>query len=239
MLLGNLDLLREEPLLFFLLIGITALALLIAITVHEASHALAASRLGDSTAKHLGRLSLNPLKHLDPVGTLMLFLVGFGWGKPVQHNPNGLKMSPKTATLLVAAAGPLSNFAAAALLAIPLKMGWVPYINPLSNIPAVIFRLQVQTPGEYLGLFLTGAVYLNVVLGVFNLLPLPPLDGYNVALGILPRDLSNTLAKINQYGLGPLFLLLFAIPFLTGYSPLSDIMGPPVVRLVRLFTGVG
>jgi len=233
------DLIDKDFGVFLTLVASSFLALIVGIAFHEFCHAFVANSLGDTLPKRQGRVTLNPLAHLDPFGTLLMLFAGFGWGKPVQHNPNGLKMSPKTATLLVAAAGPLSNFAAAALLAIPLKMGWVPYINPLSNIPAVIFRLQVQTPGEYLGLFLTGAVYLNVVLGVFNLLPLPPLDGYNVALGILPRDLSNTLAKINQYGLGPLFLLLFAIPFLTGYSPLSDIMGPPVVRLVRLFTGVG
>ena len=117
-------------------------------------------------------------------------------GKPVQHNPYASKFSPKVTTLLVASAGPLSNFLAAFVLALPIKFGWVPYINPLSDIPAVIFRREVQDFGDYVGLFLTGAVYLNVILGVFNLLPLPPLDGYNVALGILPDDMSNAFQRL-------------------------------------------
>jgi len=88
-------------------------------------------------------------------------------------------------------------------------------------------------------LFLTGAVYLNCILGVFNLIPIPPLDGFKVALGILPDDLAHEYAKLDRYGVGILMLVLFAIPFLTGYSPLADILGPSVGWLVRRFTGVG
>jgi Zn-dependent protease len=225
--------------LFLTLVASTLFALMIGVGFHEFCHAFVADSLGDVTPSRQGRVTLNPLAHLDPAGTMMMLFIGFGWGKPVQFNPFGLKVSPKTATLLVSLAGPLSNFIAAFLLALPIKFGWVPYINPISNIPAAFFDREVQSTSEYLGLFLTGAVYLNVILGVFNLIPIHPLDGFKVALGLLPDELSAEWAKLGQYGPGMLLLLLFAVPFLTGYSPLSDIMGPTVIRLVRFFTGVG
>jgi Zn-dependent protease len=233
------DLINTDFALFMTLVASSIFALLVGVSFHEFCHAAMATSLGDTLPRRQGRFTLNPIAHLDPFGTIMMLFVGFGWGKPVQFDPWHVKVSPKTATLLVSLAGPLSNFVAAGLLAAPIKLGWVPYINPLSNIPAVFLSRAVQTPSEYLGLFLTGAVYLNVILGVFNLIPLEPLDGFKVALGILPHDLSNELAKLSQYGPGLLLVILFVIPFMTGYSPLSDIMGPPVVRLVRLFTGVG
>lgn len=233
------DLIGQDFGIFLTLVLTSVFALIVGIAFHEFSHAAMANALGDQLPARQGRVTLNPLAHLDPFGTLLLLFVGFGWGKPVQFNPLGLKVRPKTATLLVSAAGPLSNFVAAGLLAIPIKLGWVPYINPLSDIPARFFRLEVTTTGDYIGLFLTGAVYLNVILGVFNLIPLEPLDGFKVALGLLPDDISREWAKLAQYGPGIILVLLFAVPFLTGYNPLADIMGPTVVRLVRLFTGVG
>jgi Zn-dependent protease len=198
-----------------------------------------ATSLGDTLPRRQGRVTLNPIAHLDPFGTIMMLFVGFGWGKPVQFDPWHVRVSPKTATLLVSLAGPMSNFVAAGLLAIPIKFGWVPFENPFWNLPAALFRQQVQSTSEYVGLFLTGAVYLNVILGVFNLIPLEPLDGFKVALGILPDDLSREWAKLRQYGPGLLLVVLFVIPFLTGYNPLADIMFPTAQRLVRLFTGVG
>ncbi len=233
------DLIGTDFGLFLTLVASTLFALLVGVSFHEFCHAFMANSLGDTLPARQGRVTLNPMKHLDPAGTMMMLFIGFGWGKPVQFNPFGLKVSPKTATLLVSLAGPMSNFLAAGVLALPIKFGWVPYLNPLSNIPAAFFSRQVQSPEEYIGLFLTGAVYLNVILGVFNLIPLEPLDGFKVALGILPDDLSHEWAKLGQYGPGLLLVMLFAIPLLTGYSPLGDIMGPPVIRLVRFFTGVG
>ena len=105
-----------------------------------------------------------------------MLLVGFGWGKPVQFNPYGLNVSPKTASFLVALAGPLSNFVAAGLIALPIQLGWVPYINPISSFTQFL-QFRVQTTEDYFGLFLTGAVYLNCILGVFNLIPIPPQSG--------------------------------------------------------------
>ncbi len=233
------DLIGTDFGLFLTLVASTLFALFIGVGFHEFCHAAMATSLGDTLPARQGRVTLNPLAHLDPFGTLMMLFIGFGWGKPVQFNPWNLKVSPKTATLLVSLAGPMSNFVAAGVLAMPIKFGWVPYLNPLSSIPAAFFSRQVQSPDEYLGLFLTGAVYLNVILGVFNLIPLEPLDGFKVALGILPDGLSREWAKLSQYGPGILLVMIFAIPLLTGYSPLADIMGPTVIRLVRFFTGVG
>ena len=233
------NLISTDFALFLTLVASTVFALFVGIGFHEFCHAAMATSLGDTLPRRQGRFTLNPLAHLDPFGTIMMLFVGFGWGKPVQFDPWHVKVSPKTATLLVSLAGPVSNFVAAGLLAMPIKFGWTPYINPLSNIPAVILSHEVQSPSEYIGLFLTGTVYLNVILGVFNLIPLEPLDGFKVALGILPDDLSREWAKLRQYGPGLLLVMIFVIPFLTGYNPLTDIMGPPVVRLVRIFTGVG
>ena len=126
MILIHSDLIGKDNVLFLTLVLSTLFALLVGVGFHEACHALMANSLGDLTPKRQGRVTLNPLAHLDPAGTMMMLFVGFGWGKPVQFNPFGLKVSPKMATLLVAAAGPLSNFAAAFLLALPNKLGWVP-----------------------------------------------------------------------------------------------------------------
>lgn len=233
------DLIGTDFGLFLTLVASTIFALIVGVGFHEFCHAAMATSLGDTLPRRQGRFTLNPIAHLDPFGTIMMLFVGFGWGKPVQFDPWHVKVSPKTATLLVSLAGPMSNFVAAGLLAIPIKLGWAPYINPLSNIPAVLLSREVQSPSEYAGLFLTGAVYLNVILGVFNLIPLEPLDGFKVALGILPDELSREWAKLSQYGPGLLLVMIFVIPLLTGYSPLADIMGPTVIRLVRFFTGVG
>jgi Zn-dependent protease len=239
------DLIGENNALFLTLVASTLFALLVGVGFHEACHALMADRLGDRTPQSQGRVTLNPLAHLDPLGTLMMLFVGFGWGKPVQFNPYGLKTSPKTATLLVAAAGPLSNFLAAFVLALPIQFDMVPYINPFATR-----IVGIETTQEYAGLFLSAAVYLSIILGVFNLIPLEPLDGFKVALGILPNPIAQEFAKLRQFGLGPFLMLLFGIPFLTSfladqgivdhaYYPLADIMGPTARWLLRAFTGIG
>ncbi len=226
------DLINSDFLLFLTLVGSTLLALLVGIAFHEACHAFMANALGDATPASQGRTTLNPLAHLDPAGTALMLFVGFGWGKPVQFNPYGLKLKPKTASLLVAAAGPLSNFVAAGVLAIPIKMGWVPYINPFGTLGG-----GLEGANEYIGLILTGTVYLSCILGIFNLLPLPPLDGFKVAIGVLPDDIAAEFAKLDRYGIGPLMLLIFVLPFF-GYNPLGDVLQPTVRWLVHLFTGV-
>lgn len=233
------DLIGEDFFLFLVLVASSLFGLVTGIAFHEACHAYMATSLGDTLPRRQGRVTLNPLRHLDPAGTLLMLLVGFGWGKPVMFNPSGLRLNPKWASFFVALAGPLSNFVIAGLCALPIKLGWVPYINPLSGLPGPFFAARIDGTADYIGLFLTGAVYLNCILGVFNLIPIPPLDGFKVALGVLPDDLAHEYAKLDRYGVGILMLVLFAIPFLTGYSPLADIMGPSVGWLVRRFTGVG
>lgn len=233
------DLIGHDNPLFLVLVLSTLLGLFVGLAFHELCHAATATLLGDDLPRRQGRLTLNPLAHLDPIGTLMLLFVGFGFAKPVQHNPHGLKISPKRATLIVAAAGPLSNFVSAFLLALPIKFGWVPYINPFDSVAGV------HGTNEYVGLFLTGGVFINVILGVFNLIPIPPLDGFNVALGLLPDDMSRELSKLNQYGFGFLAILLFGVPFLsqyltgTSYYPVQDIMVPVAGPILRFVTGIG
>ncbi len=172
-------------------------AILIAITIHEFSHAAAAYALGDNTAKAEGRLSLNPLVHLDPLGTLMILFTavagfGIGWGKPVPVNPYRLRLGSRTGMAIVSAAGPLSNLLTAFLLVLPVRADLFGYgSGPVGSLVIAL-------------------VLLSIGLAVFNLLPLPPLDGFAVALGILPPDLARGLARLGQYGPGVLLLILVA-----------------------------
>jgi Zn-dependent protease len=231
MLLWNLRLLIDDPAAFLLLIAIVGLSLLIAITVHEFSHAMMANRLGDPTAKRLGRLSLNPVKHLDPLGTLMLFLVGFGWGKPVPINPNYFRMNPRRGMAISALAGPLSNFALAALLGVLVRVGVVDWHSPWSWL----FQPFASWEAGWVAADIIGyVILLNLILGVFNLIPIPPLDGFNIAVGVLPRRQAAAMARLQQYG--PLLLLLLVfLGYFTGF--LWDFLLRAVDLFARLFVG--
>jgi Zn-dependent protease len=230
-----LDLLDVSPWLFIVFFGSVVAALVVGIAFHEFSHALMAYSLGDPTARRLGRLSLNPRVHLDPFGTLLLFIGGFGWGKPVPVNGRRLRNGEKAGMGMVAAAGPLSNLVIAGLLAAPIKAGLVPWHTPFFA-PASVSNWQAD---DYLGLFLSAVVIFNVVLAVFNLIPLAPLDGFRVAVGILPRDAASFFRRLEPYGPG-LLLILLALPFLTqgSISILYEIMAPAVNGLTRLLAGV-
>jgi len=231
MLLWNLGLLRDDPAAFFLLVAIVGFSLLIAITFHEFSHAMMANRLGDPTAKRLGRLSLNPIRHLDPLGTLMLFLVGFGWGKPVPINPNYFRMNPRRGMAISALAGPLSNFALAALLGVLVRVGVVDWHSPWSWP----FYPFASWDASWVAADIIGyVILLNLILGVFNLIPIPPLDGFNIAVGILPRRQAEAVARLQQYG--PLLLLLLVfLGYFTGF--LWDFLLRAVDLFGRLFVG--
>jgi Zn-dependent protease len=201
-----------------------AIGLLIAIAVHEAAHAWMANRLGDSTAKSLGRLTLNPLRHLDMLGTLMLLTAGFGWGKPVPVNPYNLRNGPKAGMAVTSFAGPLSNMFVAALVALPLRFGLVPLEFGTSNIVPSVAGV------------LLSIVLLNIGLGIFNLIPIAPLDGFKVALGLLPRNLAMPLARTEAYG--PLILLgLLLVGRVLPIDPLGAIMGPVFNVLLKVFLG--
>ncbi|CAC9531711.1 FIG004556: membrane metalloprotease [uncultured Gammaproteobacteria bacterium] len=176
---------------------IYAIPLIFAITVHEFAHGWVANQRGDSTARMLGRLTLNPIKHIDPVGTILmpaiLFFTGspflFGWAKPVPINFNALK-SPKQDMILVALAGPVSNFIMALL--------W---------LLVIVFALNLQS--QLLIDMAHFGIAINLVLGVFNLLPLPPLDGSRVVSALLPNHLAYRYNKLEAYGLYILLGLLF------------------------------
>lgn len=236
MLLTYSDLLQESFLLFITFFGAVVTALILGIAFHEFSHAFTADRLGDRTARMMGRVSLNPLRHLDPTGTVFLLIGGFGWGKPVPVNPSRLRNGPQTGRAMVAAAGPVSNLLLAVLASIPIHLGLVDWRSPFL-IPRSVSSWEV---GEYLGLYLGAVIIFNVVLAVFNLLPLAPLDGFSVAVGVLPRDLSETVARLEPYGPG-ILMLLIVMPFVTqgSVSLLHEVMSPVINGLTELIVGGG
>src|SRR6478672_2287912 len=190
---------------FVYIISVWLLPVLIAITFHEAAHGYVARYLGDETASRLGRVSLNPLRHIDPLGTIalpgLLVLAGspflFGYAKPVPVNFRALR-SPRIGMVLVAAAGPAMNIA-------------------LAIAAALSFHLAVYLPGtvaQWVALNLKNALIINVILAVFNLFPLPPLDGGRIAVGLLPNVLARQLARLEPYGMPILIGLLFILPML-------------------------
>jgi Zn-dependent protease len=183
---------------------VMAIPVLVAITTHEAAHGFAASRLGDDTAQRLGRVTFNPLKHVDPVGTVLLpaFLYlttqfMFGWAKPVPVDFSRLN-HPRRDSVLVALAGPGTNIALAVLSALLIYL--VPYL------PAPV--------AEWAGPSLAFSIQFNAVIAVFNMLPLPPLDGGRVAVGLLPRPLAEPLAGLERWGMAILLAALFLLPYL-------------------------
>lgn len=195
-----------------------ALGILIAITVHEFAHAWMANRLGDDTPLRQGRLSLNPLVHLDIWGTLVLFVTGFrfGWGKPVQFNPLNLD-NPKRDAAIISIAGPLSNMLVASVMSLFLKLYFLPFY-PFS--PAVDVIKSV--------------IILNISLAVFNLVPIHPLDGGKILVGLLPyREAVQVDRFLHQYGTIILFFLI--LPILGGIAPISIILSPVWKFLIPLF----
>ena len=232
MLLGSFDLLLSDPASFLRLAVLLVFSLLVAVSVHEFSHALVANGLGDSTARRLGRLTLNPLKHLDPGGTVMLLVAGFGWGKPVPVNQQRLARGP-LGVALVAAAGPLSNLVVAFLVAFPVKVGLLGWSSPsLSRATYVMTGGWREGLADILGL----VIFLNILLAVFNLIPLAPLDGSRVLGGVLPRRLAPSYDRWQRYG--PLILVgLVMTDYLFNLGLLWGIIGPLVRGLTSAATG--
>jgi Zn-dependent protease len=194
---------------------ITFLVLIFSLTVHEAAHAWTASFFGDDTARRLGRVSLNPIVHVDPVGTLLLPLIAMvanapilGWAKPTPVNPRNLR-HPRRDNILVTAAGPASNVCIAVLAALALRA--IPAPSGLED------AVDVSSP---LLMIATVAVDLNLLLALFNMIPVPPLDGGRVVAGLLPPRLAIRYNSLGQYG----FLIIYAL-ILTG--ALSYLIGPP------------
>jgi Zn-dependent protease len=188
--------------------------LILSLSVHEWAHAYSAFRLGDDTAQRMGRLTLNPLVHIDPIGTVLLPLIGipFGWAKPVPVNPARFtrKIPMRTGMMVTAAAGPVSNVVLAVLCVIVL---------------GVMMRFHLRN--EAVEHLLVSGIGLNIALAVFNMLPIPPLDGSRVADGLMPRPLRPAWERFAQYG--P--LLLLAVIFLPRWLPAAahfDLIGPPM-----------
>lgn len=234
MIFSYAPLFEVSPVAFFAFLGAVVVALVVGISFHEFSHALVADNLGDPTPRRMGRLSLNPLAHLDPAGTVLLFLAGFGWGKPVPINPFLLRSGARLGSALVAAAGPTANLVVAALAALPIKLGLVPWRTPFLDPRS----FAVWDANAYLGLFLSSIVIFGIVLAIFNLIPLAPLDGFRVAGGLLPRELAEPFLRLEPYGIIILLLLLVGPLLFGGPSLLSVIMGPAVNSIAGVLTGV-
>lgn len=196
-------------------------AILIALSVHEFAHAYAAYLSGDLTAKMMGRLTLNPLKHIDPIGIIVFLLIGFGWGRPVPYNPNQLR-NGRWGEFLVAFAGPLSNIITAFLFALPSR---------------IYFMQTGQLPAEGVFVFLSFIVLINLVLATFNLLPIPPLDGYRI-LHLIIDGLSRGRIDLSWYERNGVIVLLFLIFLdrLMGLNILGRLMEPLLV-LFNWFVG--
>ncbi len=193
--------------------------ILFALTIHEYCHAWTANRLGDPTARLQGRLSLNPIAHLDLFGTICFVLAGFGWGKPVPVNPYNFK-NPRKGDMLVSFAGPASNFISAFVL-------------------SIIFRLVYEFGilPSYLNMMLLFSIKISLLLAFFNLIPLFPLDGSHILKGLLPYEYVASYENLSRYS--PFILLgLVLLGRQGGVSILSSILGPPVNFFFRLFTGI-
>lgn len=200
-----------DPLAFLLIFP----GLLLSITIHEFAHAWTADKLGDPTPRHQGRVTLNPLAHLDPLGTLAMLLTRFGWGKPVEYDPYNLK-NPVRDTAMIALAGPVSNLLVATGLALVLRLGLLPL--------------------EGIGLGLLQVLFINVALAIFNLIPVYPLDGSKILVALLPRRSAYEYDEImHKYGMFILLLLIF--PWANGGSPVSQIISPIINVVVTVLSG--
>ena len=209
--MGLLKLLTNDPLAF----ALAAIPLLFSIIIHEVAHGWVAYRMGDPTAKWSGRLTLNPLKHLDPIGTLMLFLAGFGWARPVPVDINNIPNRRK-GLLFVSSAGILANilFAFVALLFLRL------FSASSSGISILLAYKVCQS-----------VAYINITLAALNLIPIPPLDGSKILMGILWRRTPYFLTRLEPYG----FFIIIGFLYLGILNPLIGLFGWAIVTLIGIF----
>lgn len=203
-----LDLLFQNPLAFIIFM----VGLLMSISIHEFAHCFVTDKLGDPTPRIKGRLTLNPLAHLDPIGTLAIILTGFGWGKAAPYDPYNLK-EPVRDAALIAAAGPASNLAIVTILAILIKLG---------------------VGGDFFALFAIQLIFINIALALFNLLPVYPLDGGKIMRALLPHQASLEYEDImNRYGTFILIMMIF--PWAGGQSAANALLRPVIDVLVKIF----
>ena len=197
------------------------IVLVVAFTIHEFSHAWTATQFGDDTPRLYGRLTLNPLAHLDPIGSLLLLIAGFGWAKPVPINGYALQRRSPAAVMWVSLAGPGSNLAMAILAAIPFRLGLVSLDKGFAASNSILPNVS-QIFAEFL--------MINLVLMIFNLIPLAPLDGEKVLEYFLPPSWLRVLDRIRPFG--PVILLVLVFFGLVGF-----IIGPPLRLLMTLLVG--
>lgn len=232
MLFRAIEQIANSPSDGFITLGAFIIAFLVALTFHEFSHAALAAGLGDDTARRQGRVSLNPLVHLDPLGTLLLLIAGFGWAKPTPVNPALMRVNERTGLALTALAGPVSNIIVAFLAAVVLRatQGDTDAVGGFRYGQLRLF----DNPLEYV---LGAIVFWNLLLAAFNLLPIAPLDGFKVTLRILPQPLADSFARLERYG--PFILLgLIMLDFLfPGTGILFSIIRPIVNGLGRVVVG--
>jgi len=202
--MGLLNRLVNDPISFLLLV----IPLLYSVVIHEVAHGWVANRMGDPTAKWMGRLTLNPIKHLDPIGTLMLFLAGFGWAKPVPVNLNNIPNRRK-GLILVSSAGILANIMVAfGALLIHRLLGLSPFGIPV----VVVYTLA----------------HINITLAALNLIPIPPLDGSKILMGFVPAETRYFLARIEPYG----FFIMIGLLFLGLLNPFINLFRSIIIALI-------
>ncbi|MGD9731368.1 MAG: site-2 protease family protein [Desulfamplus sp.] len=204
--MGLLSLLLNNPFVFILI----AIPLMYAIIFHELAHGWAAYRMGDSTAKEMGRLSLNPLKHLDPVGTLMLFIFGFGWAKPVPVDFSRIRDFRK-GMIMVSSAGIMANMI-------------------LAFIALFLYNLMSLKSSSITGTLLLTFARINIVLAAFNLIPLPPLDGSKILLGFAPKSVQAFLLSLERFG----FFIIIGLLYLGVLDPVIDFLQGIILSIISL-----
>jgi Zn-dependent protease len=201
--------------------------LLTCFPVHEFAHAWVADRFGDTTPRANGRLTLNPLAHLDPMGSLLMIVAGFGWAKPVPINPYVLQKRSRAATMLVSLAGPMSNLLMAILASVPFRLGLVSIHQIYQSAGSLLPNLPT-----FLYLF----IFVNLWLMLFNLIPIFPLDGEKVLDYFLPASAARALENIRPYGPMLLLVIIFVLP-LVGINVIGTIIDPVFNFLTRLLIG--
>jgi Zn-dependent protease len=204
--MGLLDLLYRNPAAFIL----SVIPFLYSIVLHELAHGWVADKMGDSTARWMGRLSLNPLKHLDLIGTLMLFIFGFGWAKPVPVNFMNLH-DPRKGLILVSAAGIVAN-------------------TLLAFISLLIFQLVSPAPFGAVATFLIRTAQVNIMLAAFNLIPIPPLDGSKILMGFSSSQVQYTLARLEPYG----FFIIIGLLYLGILNPLISLFERIIISIISI-----
>ena len=232
MLVNYYKLLLGDPNSFLKLITIICVSLTIAITVHEFSHAVIARILGDRTAQQLRRLTLNPLRHLDPIGAGMLLVVGFGWGRPVPVNVRNLRVG-KIGLTLVALGGPIANVLVAFILALLIRSDLLIWSSPYFLTSALLMSGNLK---DTLSQLISMTIHFNLLLALFNLIPIPPLDGSKMLEGITPSKYYFLYQRLERYG--PLVLLcIIGLDITLNTGLLWKIIGYPLTFLTYMIVG--